>query len=105
MGWVLTPTNFAPELTLAATMYRLALGVTYVILEDFFGFLIESGCTFLNKVIRHIVAYFQDEYVKLYRTDEEWEAEVSCIYRKLKLANGKTTGWLTGWHVNFAGEG
>ena len=79
--FVLTSTNFVleptlPETKLAATLYRLAHGVTCAILENVFGISKESRCTFFNKVIRHIVAYFYDEYVKLPETDEEWEAEV-----------------------------
>ena len=80
-GLVLTPTNFAPEPTspdgqLVASLYRLAHGVTYTILEDFFGILKESGCVFFNKVIRLIVAYFYDEYVKLPETNEQCEVKV-----------------------------
>ena len=78
---VLTPTNLKPEPTtpdrqLALTLYRLAHGVTYTVLEDVFGTSKESGCMFFNKVIRLIVAYIYDEYVKLPETDDEWEAEV-----------------------------
>ena len=77
---VLTPTNLKPEPTtpdrqLALTLYRLAHGVTYTVLEDVFGISKESGCMFFNKVIRLIVAYIYDEYVKLPETDDEWEAE------------------------------
>ena len=57
-------------------LYRLAHGVTYTVLEDVFGISKYSGCTFFNKVIRHIVAYFYDDYVKLPETDEQWEPEV-----------------------------
>ena len=78
---ILQPTNFKPEPTspdrqLALTMYRLAHGVTYTVLEDVFGVSKESSCTFFNKVIRLIVAYFYDDYVKLPETDEEWESEI-----------------------------
>ena len=80
-GLVLTPTNFVPGPTspdrqLAASLYRLAHGVTYTVLEDVLGISKESGCVFFNKVIRLIVAYFYDEYVKLPETDEQWEVEV-----------------------------
>ena len=80
-GLVLTPTNFVPEPTspdrqLAASLYRLAHGVTYTVLEDVFGISKESGCVFFNKVIRLIVAYFYYDYVKLPETDEQWEVEV-----------------------------
>ena len=80
-GLVLTPTNFVPEPTspdrqLAASLYRLAHGVTYTVLEDVFGILKESGCVFFSKVIRVIVAYFYDKYAKLPETDEQWEVEV-----------------------------
>ena len=62
---VLTPTNLKPEPTtldrqLALTLYRLAHGVTYTVLEDFFGISKESGCMFFNKVIRLIVAYIYE---------------------------------------------
>ena len=50
--------------------------VTYTVLEDVFGISKESGCVFFNKVIRLIVAFFYDEYVKLPETDEQWEVEV-----------------------------
>ena len=80
-GLVLTPTNFvleptSPDRQLAASIYRLAHGVTYIVLEDVFGILKESRCIFFNKVICLIVAYFYDEYVKLPETDEQWEVEV-----------------------------
>ena len=80
-GQVLTPTNFVPEPTspdrqLAASQYRLAHRVTYTIFEDVFGISKELGCVFFNKVIRLIVAYFYEEYVKLPETDEQWEVEV-----------------------------
>ena len=79
-GLVLTPTNSVLEPTsdrqLAASLYRLAHGVTYTVLEDVFGISKESRCIFFNKVIRLIVAYFYDEYVKLPETDEQWEVEV-----------------------------
>ena len=78
---ILQPTNFKPEPTspdrqLALTLYRLAHGVTYTVLDDVFGVSKESSCTFFNKVIRLLVAYFYDDYVKLPETDEEWESEV-----------------------------
>ena len=50
--------------------------VTYTVLEDVFGISKESECVFFNKVIRLIVAYFYDKYVKLPETDEQWEVEV-----------------------------
>ena len=78
---VLTPTNFvleptSPDRQLTASLYRLAHGVTYTVLEDVFGILKESGCVFFSKVIRVIVAYFYDKYAKLPETDEQWEVEV-----------------------------
>ena len=71
---VLTPTNVVPEATsperqLAASLYRLAPGVTYTVFEDVFGISKDSGCVFFNKVIRLIVTYFYNEYVKLHETD------------------------------------
>ena len=45
-------------------------------MEDVFGILKESGCLFFNKVIRLIIAYFFDKYVKLPETDKQWEVEV-----------------------------
>ena len=80
-GLVLTPTNFAleptsPDRQLAASIYRLAHGVAYIVLEDVFGILKESRCIFFNKVICLVVAYFYDEYVKLPETDKQWEVEV-----------------------------
>ena len=80
-GMVLTPNNFVPEPTspdrqLAASPYGLANEVTYTVLEDVFGISEELGCIFFNKVIRLIVAYFYDKYVKLPETDEQWEVEV-----------------------------
>ena len=80
-GLILTPTNFVPEPTspdrqLAASLYRLAHGVPYTILDDVFGISKESGCIFFNKVIRLIVAYFYNKYVKLPETDKHWKVEV-----------------------------
>ena len=80
-GLVLTPTNFVPEPAspdrqLAASLYKLAHGETYTVLEDVFGILKQSGCLFFNKVILLIIAYFFDEYVKLPETDKQWEVEV-----------------------------
>ena len=71
---VITPTNVMPKATsperqLAASLYRLAPGVTYTVLEDVFGISKDSGCVFFNKVIRLIVTYFYNEYVKLPETD------------------------------------
>ena len=78
---LLTSTNFVPEPTspdrqLAVSLYRLAHEVTYNVLEDVFGISKELECVLFNKVIRLIVAYFYNEYVKLPETDERWEAEV-----------------------------
>ena len=83
-GLVLTPTKFAPEPAspdrqLAALRYRLAHGVTYTVLEDVFGILKESGCVFFNKIIRLIVAYSYNKYMKLPETDEQWEVEVRAF--------------------------
>ena len=80
-GMVLTPANFVPEPTsldrqLVAWLYCLVHGVTYTVLAEVFGISKESGCVFFNKVIRLIVAFFYDEYVKLPETDEQWEVEV-----------------------------
>ena len=80
-GLVLTPTNFVPGPTspdrqLAASLYRLAHGVTYTVLENVFGISKELGYVFFNMVTRLIVAYFYDECVKLPETDEQWEVEV-----------------------------
>ena len=80
-GLALTPANFVPEPTspdrqLAASLYWLAQGVKHTVLADVFGISRESGCVFFNKVIRLIVAYFYDEYVKLSETDKQWEVEV-----------------------------
>ena len=81
-GLVLTPTNFLleptlPDRQLAALLYRLARGVIYTILEDVFGISKKSRCIFFNKVIRLIVAYFNNEYVKLPATDQQWEVQLS----------------------------
>ena len=68
--FVFTLTNFVPEpispdREMAVALYRLAHGVTYIVLEDVFGISLKSGCTFFNKSIRHIVvACFCDECVK-----------------------------------------
>ena len=80
-GLILTPTNFvseptSPDRQLAASLYRLAHGVPYTVLDDVFGISKESGCIFFNKVIRLIVAYFYNKYVKLPETDKHWKVEV-----------------------------
>ena len=79
-GLVLTPTNFVPEPTspdrqLAASLYRLAHGVTYTLLEDVFGILKELGCVFFNKTIRPIVSCLL-LWCMLPEIDEQWEVEV-----------------------------
>ena len=78
---LLKPSNFlteptSPDRQLAATLYRLAHGVTYTVLEDIFGISKEAGCKFFNKTVRLIITHFYDEYVKLPETDEEREAEM-----------------------------
>ena len=79
-GLVLTPTNFVPEPTspdrqLAASLYRLAHGVTYTVLEDVFGILKELGCVFFNKTIHPIVSCLL-LWCMLPEIDEQWEVEV-----------------------------
>ena len=101
-GLILTPTNFVPEPTspdrqLATSLYRLAHGVTYTVLDDVFGISKESGCIFFNKVIRLIVAYFYDEYVKLPETDKHWEVEVR---RFIENYGFPAVGAWDGFHIH-----
>ena len=101
-GLVLTPTIFAPEPTspdrlLAASLYKLAHGVTCTVLEDVFGISKESGCVFFNKVIRLIVAYFYNEYVKLPETGEQWEVE---IRRFIENYGFPAVGAWDGFHIH-----
>ena len=101
-GLVLTPTIFAPEPTspdrlLAALLYKLAHGVTYTVLEDVFGISKESGCVFFNKVIRLIVAYFYNEYVKLPETGEQWEVEIRGYIEKYGFP---AVGSWDGFHIH-----
>ena len=70
------PEPTSPDRQLAASLYRLAHGVTYTVLENVFGISKELGYVFFNMVTRLIVAYFYDECVKLPETDEQWEVEV-----------------------------
>ena len=105
-GLVLTTANFVPEpispdRQLAASLYRPAHGVIYTVLDDAFGISKESGCVFFNKVIRLIVAYFYDEYMKLPETDEQWEVEVCGFIENYSFpAVGAWDGFL-----KFAVEG
>ena len=101
-GLILTPTNFVPEPTspdrqLATSLYRLAHGVTYTVLDDVFGISKESGCIFFNKVIRLTVAYFYDEYVKLPETDKHWEVEVR---RFIENYGFPAVGAWDGFHIH-----
>ena len=92
---LLEPTS--PDRQLAASIYRLAHGVTYIVLEDVFGILKESRCIFFNKVICLIVAYFYDEYVKLPETDEQWEVEVGGF---IKNYGFPAVGAWYGFHIH-----
>ena len=99
---LLTPTNFlrnptSPDRQLAATLYRLAHGVTYNVLEDVFGISKEAGCSFFNKTVRLIVSHFYDEYVKLPETDEEWESELRGFIENYGFP---TVGAWDGFHVH-----
>ena len=101
-GLALTPANFVPEpkspdTQLAASLYWLAHGVTYTVLEDVFGVSKESGCVFFNKVIRLIVAYFYDKYVKLPETDEQWEVEVHGF---IEIYGFPAVGAWDGFHIH-----
>ena len=73
------PEPTSPDRQTAALLYELVHGVTYTVLEDFFGISKESGCIFFNKIIRLIAAYFYNEYVKLPDSDEQWEVEVGVF--------------------------
>jgi hypothetical protein len=101
-----TPTNWKPNPTtpdrqLALTLYRLAHGVSYIVLDDIFGVSKETACMFFNKVVRLIVAYFYDEYVKMPETDKEWEAEVRGF---LENYGFPTVGAWDGFHVHVESQ-
>ena len=103
---LLQPTNFnanptSPDRQLALTLYRLAHGVTYSVIEDVFGISKESGCHFFNKVVRLIVSNFYDEYVKLPDTDEEWETEIRGFIENYGFP---CVGAWDGFHVHVASQ-
>ena len=60
---ILSPTNMvpnptSPERQLGLTIYGLAHGVTFNVLEDVFGVSKEAGCVFFNKVFCLLVSMF-----------------------------------------------
>ena len=74
------PTNMIPNpieehRQLALTIYRLAHGCSFNVLNDLFGVSQALATEFLNKVIKVMVHCLYDEFVKTPHTEEEWVNE------------------------------
>ena len=65
--------NRPPRLAL----YRTGHGASFTTLPLLFGVSISLASLTLNKVCRVLVATLYNRYVKLLRTDKEWEAELN----------------------------
>lgn len=95
------PTRFKPEPTspdcqLAITLYRLAHGCTFTVLEDLFGESLENCCVIFNKVCRVLVRRMYDQYVKLPENDDEWEKELKGFLENYEFL---CIGAWDGFHV------
>ena len=95
------PTRFKPEPTspdcqLAITLYRLAHGCTFTVLEDLFGESLENCCVIFNKVCRVLVSKMYGQYVKLPETDDEWEMELKGFLENYEFP---CIGAWDGFHV------
>ena len=61
-------------------LYRLGHGACFTTLSQSFGVSISLASVTFNKVCRVLAATLYNRYVKLPRTNEEWEAELkSCL--------------------------
>ena len=61
---------------LGLTLYRLGHVASFTTLSHLFGVSISLASVTFNKVCRVLVATLYNRYVKLPRSDEEWEAEL-----------------------------
>ena len=61
---------------LGLTLYRLGHGASFTTLSQLFGVSISLASVTFNKVCRVLVATLYNRFVKLTRTDEEWEVEL-----------------------------
>jgi hypothetical protein len=76
-----TPTNLVPNPIethgqLGLTLYRLAHGSSYQVLEDVFGVSKALASETFNIVIRVLVAKLYDQLVVLPQTEDEWKQEL-----------------------------
>ena len=76
----LNPFLTTPEHQLAITLYRLAHGCSYATVGGLFGVSQSLAEKTFNHVMRLLVAWFYDLYMRLPLTEEKWELE---IHRKL----------------------
>ena len=70
---------------LGLTLYRLGHGSSFTTLSQLFGVSISLASVTFNKVCRVLVATLYNRYVKLPRTDEEWEAELKRLFGELRV--------------------
>ena len=76
---------------LGLTLYRLGHGSSFTTLSQLFGVSISlASVTF--KVYRVLVATLYNRYVKLPRTDEEWEAELKKLFGELRVPMSRRLG-------------
>ena len=99
-----TPTNFQPNpiephRQLGLTLYRLAHGCSYQVIEDVFGVSKSLATDNFNFVIRILVAKLCDQFVVLPKTEEEWKTELKGFIEN--YAFPCIGGW-DGFHVHVA---
>ena len=70
---------------LGLTLYRLGHGASFTTLSQLFGVSISLASVTFNKVSRVFVAMLYNRYVKLPRTDEEWEVELTGFLGKYEF--------------------
>ena len=70
---------------LGLTLYRLGHGASFTTLSQLFGVSISLASVTFNKVSRVFVAMLYNRYVKLPRTGEEWEAELTGFLGKYEF--------------------
>ena len=71
-----TPTNIVPdpiepEKQLALTIYRLAHGVSFLVIGDLFGISKSLAIKTFNHVVRELVIHLYNDYIKLPTSEEE----------------------------------
>ena len=95
------PIPTTPACQLALTLYRLADGCTFTVLENQFGESISNCANPFNHVCRVHVSSLYDRYVRVPETDEEWEHEVRGFVENYEFP---CVGAWDGFHVYISSK-